>query len=253
MRVVTTNHAAGATVLGADGLALPAATGYAAADLVRGTLDRPWRAASSALVSSIVLDIGAARSITAAAVFDVFASVSGSPRVSVYTGTTATGPWTKQADLTHGGRRDWGGFFAAASSRYWKVEIQPSLSLPTQPEVACIVLGAHQDLRRAETGRDVESVEQILTNGSQATKTGEEFVRLSLRWGTLDATDHAELYALKRTLGGGLYPVALWPDAGSPGRVYWGRIGAGMRWTESVPVYTGHALEFAEMERVLRG
>jgi hypothetical protein len=253
MRVLTTNLAATATLLGTDGFPLLAYTGYSAAALKEPTLDRTWKAVAAAVTHSIVLDLGAARTINCAAVFDLYAVALAAPTVALYSGPADSGPWTKRADLVDGGRRDWGAGFGGVTARYWRIDMVPNFGGTSQPEVAHIALGLATDLRRGEATREVESVDQILTNGSQATKAGEEYVRLSLRWGTLTAADHAELLGVKRSLGGGLLPFVVWPDAGSPGAVYCGRIAPGMRWAESAPVYTGHAWEFTEMERTLRG
>jgi hypothetical protein len=252
MRVLTTNHAATATLLDTAGAALTGATGFLPAHLLSQTLDSTWKPPAAAVATEFVLDLGSAKAVNCAAVFDVWA-VYVTASAAVYHGAAATGPWTLAGTLTHGGRRDWGGAWSPITARYWKIAVQPQALSATQPEIAHVALGLATDLRRGEATREVESVDSVLVNGSQATKTGEETMRFSLRWGTLATLDHAEILSLKRAVGGAKIPFALWPDAGTPGAVYWGRLGVGMRWSENFPVYTGHGWEFTELERTLRG
>ncbi len=253
MRVLTTNLAETGTLYNADGFPLAAAYRYDPYELLAPTLDRCWRAGAAATTHAIVVDLGAEMSVNCAAVFDLYSASYMNPAVRVYSGPAATGPWTLVSALTNGGRRDWGGAWTARSARFWKFELVPNLLAATTPEVAYLTLGLATDLRRGEVTRAIESVDQVVINGSDAVKTGEEYLRLSLRWGTLTAADHAELYLLKRAVGGGLKPFVLWPNVYAPGAVYLGRLSPGMNWAESAPVYTGHELTFTEMERILRG
>ncbi len=251
MRVLTDNLAASATLLGSGGSALAAATGYTVASLTDGRLDRPWKSPTAGSTHQIVLDLGSAQSASAAAVFDLYAPVFLNGRVSIYTGTSATGPWTKRADLTGAGRRDWGGTFAPVSSRYWMVELF-SLTSGTQPELGEIVLGVPTDLPCA-TALSPRLVEQVETNGSQATKTGEEIASFGIAWPVLTEAEHAALILFRRAVGGALKSFVLWPRPAKAGGVYLVRLAAGIGWNEDLDLYDGVALEATELARVLRG
>lgn len=253
MRVLTTNKAASASLLSEGGGPLSAASGYHRNALVDGRLDSVWRAPVSTLTHKIIIDLGASSQCNAAAVFDLHAGSVLVQRVSLLTAASVAGPWTKQADLVHGGRKDWGAAFAGVWSRYWMVEVAPSTLFSTRPEIGEIWLGLATDLGRGEASREVTSTDQVVVNGSQATKFGEEIVSLSLRWGTMTFDDRAELHRIKQDLGGSLRPLALWPSVGRPGSVYLGRMAPGMTWSESEPLCSGLEWTFTEMERVLRG
>ena len=253
MRALVQNIATGATLRDGAGAALPTAAGFRSAALVEPCLDTVWRAVVARVTHEVVLDLGAARQADCCAVFDVAADYDMQAAVSVSTGTSSTGPWTLAAQLTPGGRRDWGGSFQARSARYWRIGIQPKLFAATALEVAHIALGMATTLRRGEATREAAETPRVTIVGSQATKFGEPVVSFSLRWATLTGGDHAELLALWRATGGPLRPIVLWPDASKPGALYLGRLGSDLRWSESVPVYSGHELTFTEMERVLRG
>jgi hypothetical protein len=226
--------------------------GYSAAALLEETLDRTWKAFAAALTHEIVLDLGASRGIDCAAVFDVFASAVAFPRVSIFSGASATGPWSKRADLSTAGRRDWGGAWNAIEARYWKVEIQPQLLAESTLEVAYIALGLAAELPDAaalETTLD----EQVEVNGSQATRFGEELASFDLTWRNLDGTEHLSLMRFKRLVGGAYRPFVLWPRDAMPGAVYLVRMGNSLAWSEDLDLYDGHGIQATEMERKLRG
>jgi hypothetical protein len=252
MRVLTVNRAATATMLAEGGAALSAAAGYSAAALADGRLDTVWRAATAALSHRIVIDLGAAASCNAVAVFDYYAPGVFPYAVFVHTGTSASGPWVKRAELTHGGRRDWGAAFAAVSSRYWMIDLASSAVMATRPEVGEVWLGLATDLPAAAVlSPSIEH--QVEVTGSQATKMGEQRAALSLGWRVLDATQHAAVAALVTSAGGSLRPVAVWPRPTQPGRVYLVRLANSLGWSEDLDLYDGHGIEAVELDRVLRG
>jgi hypothetical protein len=250
MRVLTTNRAAGASLLAEGGAHLPAAAGYSSDALNDGLMAPTWRAAAASLAHKIVIDLGAAGACNAAALFDLYATVNAT-RVSVYSGSSASGPWTKRGDLTHGGRRDWGGSFDSASSRYWMIEIAWAL-VQSRPEVGEIWLGLATDLPGAAAlSQAIEH--QVEVNGSQATKMGEARASLSLGWRALTATEHAAVCDFLDAAGGSLRPVVVWPRPTQPGRVYLVRLANSIGWSEDLDLYDGQGMEAVELERVLRG
>jgi hypothetical protein len=252
MRVLTVNRAATATMLAEGGAALPAAAGYSRDALADGRLDSVWRAAAMALTHRIVLDLGASASCNAAAVFDLYTGAVIPQRVSVYTGTGVSGPWTKRADLSHGGRRDWGAAFAAVWSRYWMVELAPSTLAQSQPEVGEVWIGFATDLPSA-AALSTSIEHQVEVTGSQATKMGEARAALSIGWHAIDATEHAAVSAFLSAAGGALRPVVVWPRPTQQGRVYLVRLANSIGWSEDLDLYDGHGLEAVELDRVLRG
>jgi hypothetical protein len=252
MRVLTTNRAATASLLADGGGALLAAPGYSRDALVDGRLDSVWRAATMALTHRIVFDLGTAASCNAAAVFDLYAAAVIPQRVSVYTGTSASGPWTKRADLAHGGRRDWGAAFTAVSSRYWMMELAPSPLMQSRPEVGELWLGFATEIPGAAAlSQSIEH--QVEVTGSQATKMGEARAALSIGWRALDAAGHEAVSSFLAAADGALRPVVLWPRPTQQGRVYLVRMANSIGWSEDLDLYDGHGLEAVELERVLRG
>jgi hypothetical protein len=214
----------------------------------------PFFSKRAADVLIIVLSDGRLSTIavTCAGVFDFYSSVFLSPTVSISSGNAATGPWTKRADLTHGGRRDWGAFFGSVTARYWRFDLGAApLSQATQPEVAYLALGAYADLPGA-AARQVTIEQQVEVNGSQATRYGEERAAFACAWQHLDATEHGSLVSLVRALGGAYRPVVVWPRITSPGGAYAVRIGNALSWSEDLDLYDGHGIDANELERVLR-
>lgn len=234
---------------GAGGL-LPSAAGFPAVNLGSGRLDKPWKRSSASASFSIAVDLGAAKTITQIALLDVYAA-SGIDDISYEFGTSMVAWGVGAGGFTGGNRRDWAAFLNV-SKRYMKINIV----LPGAAEVVSVgqlVIGSYTELTMGPADVNVSAEAQTAVNGSQATKRGEERIRLDLRWGRSNSTPHSELLAFQRTVRGALNPFLLTPDSSAPESVYFGRIQDSLRWNVSTPVYGGHAWQFEEMERVLRG
>ena len=119
-RFAYTNMLEAATILNAPS----ADAAYPAANSKNGERYIPWRSgAGPPSPVDIEFDLGSAKAVEVAALFNISTQISS---IAVESATSGAGPWTNRATITPAGAADKGAVFAAQTFRYWRFRLTNS-------------------------------------------------------------------------------------------------------------------------------
>lgn len=249
-RYVYDNAARGATSFGdGAGGALLTATGFAAGDLVDGTLGRSWRSSASATTHEISIGLSHS-SWNFVAAFDVRATDGTLPTdVKFHAGPTISGAWIAIASGTPNARGDIGGGLSAAADDHLKIVV--TFATAKTLRIGEIYAGNSIDLTRTFADRSDEHVYPVIENETQAGDVyragiGERRRTISMGWDSMSISNRDEIEAMLDAFSSQTLPCVIVPDTASPTAIFHGHLAA--RWSESVddPIRSQISLSFRE-------
>jgi hypothetical protein len=234
------------------GGALGTATGYSAANIGDGSVEKSWRGSASASVHYLALDLTDA-TWDAIALLDLKATDGTAPSsVSLAMSVTGlSGAWTGAEVITLNSDGD--GWLAPSGTIRRYARITVAFASTKTLRIGEVFAGTYVALSRAYSGRrdshDWHVLENVTPAGTRSVaRLAGRSRTLSLEWDALLSAERTELLALWSNTSGGTLPVVLIPNVDAPTDVLHGTIPA--VWSEEIDVlYTGIAFDFVQSGR----
>lgn len=249
-RYVHTNVARGATAFGdSAGGALGTATGFAAGDLVDGTVGRSWRSSASSATHTLAIRMGSA-TWSFVSVFDCRATDGTIPTdVKFYSGPSISGAWTQVASGTPNARGDLGGGLSAAADDYLKILV--TFGSAKTLRIGEVFVGTSADLTRTFADRTDAHRYHVIENETQAgdvfrASYGKRTRTISMGWDSMSIANRDELETMLDAFSSQSLPCVIVPDTTTTSALYHGHLAA--TWSENVddPIRSDISLTFTE-------
>lgn len=249
-RYVSTNVARGSTAFGdSAGGALSTATGFAAGDLVDGSMGRSWRSSAAAVTHTLAIRMGSATWDFVSA-FDVRATDGTLPTaVTFYSGPSISGAWTQVATGAPNARGDIGGGLSAAANDYLKIAV--TFASAKTLRIGEVFVGSAKDPARTFAERTDSHRYPVIENETQGgivsrASIGKRARTIVMGWDTMSEADRDDIETMLDAFSSQTLPCVLVPDTADAASIYLGWLGPA--WSENVddPVRSEISLEFRE-------
>lgn len=249
-RYVYRNAARGATTFGdSAGGALGTAVGFAAGDLVDGTVGRSWRSSASSASHTLAIAL-ANDSWDFVSVFDCRATDGTIPSdVEFFAGPSISGPWTSVASGAPNARGDIGGGLSASPDVYLKIEV--TFSGAKTLRIGEVFAGKAVTLTRTFAERRDTHRFPVIENETQSgdvsrVAMGKRARVIQMRWDAMSESSRDEIETMLDAFGSQSLPCVLVPDTATVSEIFHGWMPPS--WSEDVddPIRSEISLTFRE-------